>query len=76
MLGNQVACWGLLSFDNRRHINCALETSVRNGPTVKAMTAVGEVEERKKKQPGVPRSPVVTRSRRQPGQPGQPKASL
>lgn len=42
MLGNQVACWRLLSFDSQLHINCALETSARNGPTVKAMTVVGE----------------------------------
>lgn len=42
MLGNQVACFRLLSYDNRRHINCAPETSARNGPTVKAMTVVGE----------------------------------
>lgn len=48
MLGNQVVCWRLLSCDSQRHINCALETSARNGPTVKAMTVVGEVEEGKK----------------------------
>lgn len=46
MLGSQVVQWRLLSFDSQRLINCALETIVCNGPTVKAMTAVGEVKER------------------------------
>ncbi len=44
-----MACWRLLSFDSQLHINCALETSARNGPTVKAMTVVGEEKNVKKK---------------------------
>lgn len=46
MLGNQMACWSLLSSDSQRHINGAPETS--SSPTVKAVTAVGEVWGKKK----------------------------